>query len=441
MNKPLTIKITTFASGAIAVILALLPFHAFLTVWLSSILGHYTLLRLWKEIVLLILICLAGYLLWRDKPLRERMLASKLNRLITAYLVMLAAWGIVAYFTHHVTLKALGYGLIVDGRFLAFFLAVSVFAGYGTRLRDNWPKLIFWPAAVVVLFGLLQFTILPFDFMRHFGYDATTIYPYETINHNIHYIRIMSTLRGANPLGAYLVVIVSLGGAVWLKRKPRGALVGGILATLTLGLTFSRSAWIGLILAAGMLVWASLRTRRSRRMAVLATTGIIVAAALAGLLLRGNSAFQNAIYHTDDKSMIATSSNEGHATALRAGLRDVVRQPLGLGTGTAGPASVYNDGKVRIAENYFVQIAQEVGWLGIILFVAIQLYVARELWRKRGDALALGLIAALVGVTFVNLLSHAWADDTLAYVFWGLAATALAQPAVAVKARAAKTKR
>jgi hypothetical protein len=35
-------------------------------------------------------------------------------------------------------------------------------------------------------------------------------------------------------------------------------------------------------------------------------------------------------------------------------------------------------------------------------------------------------------LTVVNLLSHAWADDTLTYVWWGLAGIAMAQPATRI---------
>ncbi|MBX4197063.1 hypothetical protein KW801_00720, partial [Candidatus Saccharibacteria bacterium] len=46
-------KIAQILSWLVVAILILLPFHAFLTVWLSSGLDHYTLLRLWKEFLLL----------------------------------------------------------------------------------------------------------------------------------------------------------------------------------------------------------------------------------------------------------------------------------------------------------------------------------------------------------------------------------------------------
>jgi hypothetical protein len=40
--------------------------------------------------------------------------------------------------------------------------------------------------------------------------------------------------------------------------------------------------------------------------------------------------------------------------------------------------------------------------------------------------LARVLLASLAGIIFVNLLSHAWTDDTLAYLWWGLTGIALA---------------
>ena len=108
-----------------------------------------------------------------------------------------------------------------------------------------------------------------------------------------------------------------------------------------------------------------------------------------------------------------------------------MRRPLGAGTGTAGPASVYNDHPARIAENYYIQIGQEAGVIGLALFVAINLLVAGRLWHRRGQLLPDVLLASLIGISLVNLLSHAWTDDTISYVWWGLAGAALALPATA----------
>jgi O-antigen ligase len=146
-------------------------------------------------------------------------------------------------------------------------------------------------------------------------------------------------------------------------------------------------------------------------------------------MLRNNLNFENYVFHTDRVSKAATSSNQGHTTAFKQASKDITHQPLGRGVGTAGPQSVYNNQPARIAENYYLQIGQEAGLLGIILFVLICGFLGKMLYEKRADPLALTLFASLIGLSVVNLLSHAWQDDTIAYIFWGLAGIALA-PAI-----------
>ena len=91
----------------------------------------------------------------------------------------------------------------------------------------------------------------------------------------------------------------------------------------------------------------------------------------------------------------------------------------------AGPASVYNPKRIRIAEDYYIQIGQETGIVGLGLFLAINICVGLRLWQRRSDPLALGLFASFLGLVIVNLFSHAWADPTLAYLWWGLAGIAM----------------
>jgi len=349
-------------------------------------------------------------------------------------------WGVIALIRGQVTLKALGYGWIVDMRFLVFFVAVWVLALASPKLARWWPRLVFVPALVVVLFGLLQYFVLPYDFMRHLGYSATTIFPYEDINHNIHYIRIMSTLRGANPLGAYLVLVISLfvgWGAQRLvmatKRSYKKLAIAslyGVACILALLLTFSRGAWLGLLVSLAILAWMARRHLSPRLVTICIAVLCLVLVTLGALtFVTRNSTVQNIVLHTEDHSAVATTSNGGHSSALQTGLNDLLHEPLGRGPGTAGPASVYNSGHPgRIAENYFVQIGQETGWFGLLLFIAILVSTARLLYERRNQVLAAGLLAALAGLTVVSVTSHAWADDTLAYIYWGLTGIACAMP-------------
>ena len=420
--------ILTWVSSLAMLILLLIPFHAFLTVWGASIFGHYTALRLWKEALLVI--CVVGVLILfaLDHKIRSHTLTRRLVWLILAYIGLTSVWGLIAYTGNEVTAKAVGYGLIVDLRFPIFFLVCWSLALRMTRLRTRWQWLVIGPAIIVIIFGLLQIFILPHDFLKHFGYGPNTIYPFETINHNNQYFRIESTLRGANPLGAYLLVPISLLMVLLAsaKRSWRNILlfIGSLIVLLY---TFSRSAWVGAVLSIATILLIKIRSKKIKQYIAVGAACVLVVSVGLYISFRHNTRFQNFVFHTQTNSAVKSTSDQGHTSALKNGLHDVIHNPLGNGPGSAGPASVYNTGHpTRIAENFYVQIGQEAGWLGLLLFILINVGVGYLLWLRRSDPLALCLFASLIGLSFINMLSHSWADDTIAYLWWGLAGIAMA---------------
>ena len=434
--KKSTLKYSTlqWTASLIMIIIMVMPFHAFLTVWLSSLVGHYTALRLWKELLLIVAGSGAIFLLLTDQKIRQNTLSRRIVWLILAYIALNIAWGIIGFFGGDLSAKALGYGLIVNTRFLIFFLIAWAVALRTDRLRNNWQKMVLWPAVIVVVFGILQFSVLPNDFLKHFGYSVSTIEPFETINSNSNYIRISSTLRGANPLGAYLIIPITFLAMLIMRGKRTWQnvtlLIGALMA---LAFTFSRSAWIGTALALSTLGVMNLEGRNIAKSNLLLLSLLLALIAGSAYALRSNSHFQNVVFHTEDRSVVKVSSNQNHWSATKNGVIDVAKHPLGFGPGSAGPASSYNNGNGRIAENYFVQVGQELGWIGLVFFTVINIGVGYLLWLKRADPLALGLFASFIGITAVNMLMHAWADDTLAYVWWGLAGIAMAPIHVKVK--------
>ena len=79
----------------------------------------------------------------------------------------------------------------------------------------------------------------------------------------------------------------------------------------------------------------------------------------------------------------------------------------------------------RNSENYFLSVGQETGWLGLGIFIVLCYRLARALYEQR-NVFSRALLATFAGLTVVNMLSYAWADGTLAYMWWGLAGIALA---------------
>ncbi len=441
MKRAFLLKPANALAAIIVLILVLVPFDALITVWPASVFGHYTALRLWDETLLLIAALLAVALCFKYKIWR-RLGELHIFWLVIAYAVLQISLGLISYDKHDVTAKALGYGWIVDLRYPLFFLVCLVAASQADWLKQHWRQLLLVPAAIVVLFGLLQFFALPYDFLRHLGYSAQTIFPYETINHNLKYIRIMSTLRGANPLGAYLIIVASALTVLFIKAKTRNwRLVYGLfgLATLlALFLSYSRSAWLGAALSILIVLALSIKNPKLKKWGGVSLVAIVLILGGVTLALKNNTKVENIITHTQQHSAVKTTSDQGHISALKAGLKDVVRQPLGRGPGTAGPASVYNNHPARIAENYFIQIAQEVGWIGLALFLLINWLVLKPLWLNKSDSLSAILFASLIGIYLVGFFSHVWVDDTLSYIWWGLAGIVLAPALLADKTRVAK---
>ncbi len=428
-----TTKLPRYLSYIAAFIIILVPFQGLITAWAGSNFGHVDLIRIWKELLMVPLTLGTVYLVYRDKKLLKWFFNSPLVLLILIYTLLQVGLGIWAWQTGRVNSSAYIYALLINVRFFVFFLICLILASRSDWLKLNWEKIILWPAAIVVSFGLLQHFVLKPDFLRHFGYGPRTIPTYQAVDKKPDFIRAQSTLRGANPLGAYLVVILTILSAFWLRQKNKLKLSVAILASLiVLYFSYSRSAYLGLIVSGLLLGFWSIQNRRARQGLIIGSIiGLTLLVTVIGLWSK-NSVVSNTLFHTSSSSQSLESSNAVRSEAMLDGAKSILKQPFGGGPGTAGPASTRNNRPARIAENYFIQVGQEVGIIGLLLFIAINIYVAKMLWDDRRSDLALIALAALVGLTLVNCLSHAWADDTLAYLYWGLAGIALA-PSVILK--------
>ncbi len=349
-------KVAKILSYIIATILVLVPFHAVFTTWLASNFNHFDLFRIWKEVILVAMIPFCGYLIWSSKELKHWFMHSPIVWLIRVYVLLHIILGVWALHNYNVNQDALTYALIINLRFLIFFLVCYVAAASCDFLVKRWRAILLIPAGVVVLFGLMQRFFLPYDFLRHFGYSPSTIPAYQTVDSSLDFRRIQSTLRGANPLGAYLVLIIS---SFWaILRKNRNLQVGTVLlAFIVLFYSYSRSAWIGAILSLGVLVWLqSTKINKSHVIGVLVALAVV---AICGVfLIQNNQTIEKITFHSSDSST-SDSSNDVRLGAITSAARQVADEPLGEGPGTAGPASNRNDWGSRIAENYYLQIGQE----------------------------------------------------------------------------------
>lgn len=424
--SPNMLKLANYMAVVVLAILFLLPFHAFFTTWAASHFGYIDQFRVWKEILIIGLALGSALLITKDKPLRQQLRQSKLAvaiGLYISYALLRTGYGYSAGLLND---EALAYGVIGAFRYLVFFLVVWIIASRSQLLQKWWPFAVITPATIVIVFGLLQQFILDKNFLTHFGYGQDTIPAFQGVDQKTSYARAQSTLRGPNPLGAYLSFIITVLAGLWYRLESYRFTFGFLaaMASVVLFFTYSRSAWIGLVISMATWLLLVIKDKKIRNFILISGLLLIAALALTTYALRDNDYVQNTIFHTDETSQSTSSTNTVRAQALQSGLQDVWQHPLGQGLGTAGPASTRGQAP-KIAENYYIQVAQEVGVFGLVLYLAITVLVAAQLFQRRQDVLAQVLLASLAGITAINMVSHAWMDDTLSLLWWGLAGIAL----------------
>ncbi|MDB5165959.1 MAG: rane protein of unknown function [Candidatus Saccharibacteria bacterium] len=393
------------------------PFYALITVWLGTTLGGYSIWRVIPEITLLALGVVAAITMMQEKNRPGTLFRDRLLQVCLAYIGILVVYGMVSYFRGDVGARAILQGMVMDLRLPVAFLAAYLVAPRINGVEGKLWRWILWPAVGVVVFGLLQTFVLPPDTLRHVGYGPTTVPAVTLVDQKADFPRVQSTLRGPNPLGAYLIIILSaLTVALVKSRKRWQATVFGLAAAVVLIYTYSRSAYIGAFIGVAGICW--LLAGRYRRWLLVASGLLVIIFITSLVLLRNNDQFQNVFFHTDETSRSSRSSNQDRASALHDGFIELAHDPVGRGVGTAGPSSVYSGEGTRITENYYLQIGQETGWLGLALFLGFTGLIAYRLWSYRRNHWAIVLLASGVGLVVVNCLSHAWTDPTLAYVWW-----------------------
>lgn len=400
--------------------------HAPISVGMSVLFPEWHLaIKSWKEILMLGLIPLACIIVAKREMWRS--LANDwIFRLIVVYASL---HGVLFLFSSYDFVQRLA-GLAIDLRYLLFFALVYVLVKTIPQYRSLFVYVGIAGAFLVVGFATLQF-FLPPDILAHLGYGKQTIMPYLTVDRNPDYVRVNSTLRGPNPLGAYAGMVLALlvAAAVRLRTRLSSNVIwsGAILfvcSLVALWLSYSRSAAIGGAVAVGIVLGVTILRKLSKKAWIISS---VVLFALLGALLAGreSSFVSNVLLHENPSGGSSVSSNDGHAESLRDGAMRLFAQPFGAGIGSTGSASLSGPAPV-IIENQFFFIAHETGWLGVGIFVVIFVLIMVRLWKKRADWLALGVFASGVGLSVIGMLLPVWADDTVSIVWWGLAAIVLA---------------
>ncbi len=409
-------------------LLAYMPFHIFLSTWLGTSWGILEFAKVAKDIVLFIGFVITFGLSVRQ-PWFKELLRSKIVWAILAYGALTVLMALIKPTDQDAEIL----GVVYNTRFLLYFL-------YGLMLTRLFPdaglqgkavKIVVAAGILVALFGVIQYTLLPNTALQHIGYSRENgVLPAFFIDEKPDLERVMSTVRDPNSLGSYLIItaVVMLTVFFATKRKEtKQVMIGGLILTgLCLAFTFSRSALIGFVVAISLFILLSDNPVRRwllehRKKVAAGVVVLLVAAAGIFYSVRNTYYVQNVIFHAD-QSTVLEDPNQLRIRFWQESVLAIVLEPAGTGPGTAGLASIRNDKQGTVLnENYYLQIANEVGLLGIFLFLALLLLVAYGLYRRRAYMLSVALLAAFTGLALTNVLVHIWSNEAVAYTWWGLA--------------------
>ena len=406
-------------------LLAYMPFHIFLAQSLSLLTGGLDVWKVAKDFVTIFLLVLATVFALYNQKLRE-------NRIFRITLILALVYGLLHFLTYifskqtslSVAMLAATYNNRLFWYFLIAFVGVRLVKDKNIDVRVI--KLILAVSTLVCLLGLLQW-FLPKDILTHFGYSIERgVKPNFFINDDINYPRIMSTIRDPNSLGAFLILPTLLLASLYGKvKKEKKRLIAGLLLlhALILFLTFSRAAWLGIIISGLALLIISNKQKAS--FLIKQYWMILVALIIlfgVGLYSQRQSYFvRSVVFRIDDKNKATDpDSDQLHVYFIEKGVSGVIKKPMGYGPGTAGIVSIQNENGGTLTENYYIQIAHEVGVFGLLIFVMAWGYVIKLLVQAK-SVLGKALIASACAYAVMALVMHLWSNEAVAAQWWILA--------------------
>ena len=466
--------------GLVLILIIGLPFHAFLVTVGTRLLvgpGHAPLSWLagWKEVVLGIILLLAVgemFFRWIDQADSGKRTAEN-TLLFDSVDTLILGLIFLSLLTAHrppPTAFVLGFKYTLFPLLLFLVLRRVPWSEHFFLLASSFLLPV---GAVVAGYGILTL-FLPEFFFTWLGYsDLHSIYLPDGPLAAFQYIegtgirRIQSAFSGPNQLGMWLLVpwsvaMVSfrgwfgfpspLGGGYGREGRGIFYLVFSLLLTAVF-LTFSRSAWIGaavIATAAFLVPRFSFRVSRSA-----CCRGSCWVVGLLGLVAIGITAFPTIF--------LRGASSSEHWTRPLEAIRIIAAHPLGLGLGSAGPASnrisdpcvflaagsdaswakdrpnlcvFVGDRQAQPAgrvcrcpvlpENWYLQVGVELGVIGLVLNLFLVAFIIRWLVLRcsalPSDAF---FLLPFVGISIAALFLHAWEDSAVAYTVWVLLAAGL----------------
>ncbi len=277
---------------------------------------------------------------------------------------------------------------------LLFYAAILVL-----KTEDDKKIILQWlfvSAAAISLFGIFQHFTFIFLPLRFWGTGSEVT-------------RIVSVFEYPNALALYLAPLIGLYAVLWYKRyqlfkNPVWMILGLGSMVTAIVLTFSRGAWLALILTGLILALRKFDYKK------ILTLGVVVLILFAIPAVRARIGLG-----------LNDPSSHAHSQLMQVGVNKLIQNPL-LGNGLAGfPETLrqanFSGEIINYPHNIFLNFWLELGVLGLISFAWI---IAISLKRHHKKTTALTWAAGIFIVVMVlhGLVDVPYFKNDLAILFW-----------------------
>lgn len=409
------IKLRTPTAKIFGALLVYLPFR-FVVYFLAIKLGlpHGNLIELASEL----LVGLAGlYLIATNfSSVWAKLKQPRRWPLLIKLAAVLMAWSFVA-----LSYTPAGFAQAVRGLRLDMLGLVILIILWLVPIEESEQPVIYdlayWACVAVAVVGIYELLFGP-GLFHTLGFA-----PYQFLAGKIRQVH--SLVPSPNMFGSTMVVLAALLFRRY-KYKPAWwtAAILGILA----GSSYSRSAWLAFALLGSCILIYQLR-----RGVVAWAVGFMAVGLALGIfmgIVRYHGSFSTAATHDN-----STSQHQAAFHQAEKGLTTFSEEWfIGDGIGSSGPATFNSNQPTRVSESWFIQLFQELGMLGVVLYLAVIIVLVRQLLQLHEPIMAFLAVALSANALFL----HIWADDRFVHmVFWILmGATLFTLPSDKARAKA-----
>ncbi len=398
--------------GLLAILL-IMPFHALISTFIGSLGINKLLVQSWKEVLVVIM-----SLCWVVYQLTKKRLAIRADSVNILFLLIIFLSAIVTFFIRPNS-EAVLFGVKTNLVALAVFFIAQIPIASKSFLKKNLQWIVILPAVTVSILAILQAFLIPPELLEKIGYSVETINPRQIIDGSINFYRSFSSLGGPNQLGAYLLMPLAFSLVYGIKQKNWLAILSSVPIIAGIVLSFSRSAWIGAVITFFLSIFISIPKKQKiyflvSSLALGSIVGVLVLSQIGT-----NERLQNVLLHGRVFEGRIEGSDQQRINSIANTASEIVARPFGHGLGSAGPASFRAD-KPVIPENWFLQIAYEIGIIGLLLYIFAFAALLGDFIRNRSNPLAASLFSSTVGILVINIFLQAWADSTLVLCMFAL---------------------